>query len=69
MLVATNKWLKIRNGKSAAPALDDAAQMKQRPRLEVLGRCSQAKPGRREIGISRFRAGEFRPLEVLSDHP
>ena len=39
------------------------------PDPRVLGRCSQAWPGGREIGISRFRAGEFRPLEVLSDHP
>ncbi len=33
------------------------------------GVVARSQPGRREIGISRFRAGEFRPLEVLSDHP
>lgn len=62
MLVTTNY---------SYPAREHAAraQRNNAPDREVLGRCSQAWPGTREIGISRFRAGEFRPLEVLSDHP
>ncbi|MCY1220145.1 hypothetical protein D9M72_321460 [compost metagenome] len=61
MLVITNK--ERRWGENPGPKRNNA------PDPKVLGRCSQAEPGGREIGISRFRAGEFRPLEVLSDHP
>lgn len=62
MLVITNCLYAVREN---APR----PQRNNAPDREVLGRCSQAWFGTREIGISRFRAGEFRPLEVLSDHP